>query len=311
MKETVFGPVASRRLGRSLGINIVPEKICTLDCLYCEVCKTETLTLKRAPYISARQILDEFREKYPLLKESTDVVTITGAGEPTLNSELKEIVTGIKSASEHPVALLTNSTLLADKDVANALLPLDIIVPSLDAVTQDVFEAVDRPFPGLQISEIAEALISFSRIFSGKLYLEILLVKGVNDSHNDLLKFAETAKCIRHDKVQLGTVFRPPAWKGAERISDNELANAGLFLSAQGLNVEHQGIFSGDIQAKTMPDMKKQLLESLLRIRPVTIHDISAGMGISPAEAEQITASIDSVQTQTYDGQTYYSIRDK
>ncbi len=308
-KEIIFGPVASRRLGRSLGVNIVPEKICSLDCLYCEVCKTNALTLKRAPYIPADRILAEFRAKYPLLKDRVDVVTITGAGEPTLNSQLKEIVSGIKAVSEHPVGILTNSTMLSDSNVAEALLPLDIVVPSLDAVTQSVFEAADRPAPGLEISKIIESLVSFSHKFKGKLYLEILLVKGVNDSPGELLKFAETAKRIRHDKIQLGTVFRPPAWEGTERLPEKELEDAYLLLSKQGLNVEPVGAFSGRIAIKTMPDMKKQLVESLLRMRPSTIHDISAGMGISVEEAGNIISTIDFVQTQDYDGETYYSIR--
>lgn len=309
MLSLIFGPVASRRLGRSLGVNIVPEKICSLDCLYCEVSKTNALTLKRAPYISADKVLTEFRERYPIFKEMTDVITITGMGEPTLNSCLKEIIAGIKEVSEHPVALLTNSTTLADGDVAEALLPLDIIVPSLDAVTQEIFETVDRPAPGLKINKIVESLISFSHRFKGKLYLELLLVKGVNDSRDALLKFAATAKLVRYEKIQIGTVFRPPAWESAERLSESELENARLFLCVQGLNAEVTGTFNGSISAGAITERKKQLAGSLLSVRPSTVRDISAGMGISEDEVRGIIASLESVQAQIYDGETYYSVR--
>ena len=309
MKGIVFGPVASRRLGKSLGVNIVSKKICSLDCLYCEVCKTNTLTLKRAPYIPVEKILAEFSAKYPLVKNKTDVITITGMGEPTLNSHLKEIIAGIKELSEHPVALLTNSTLLSDSNVAEALMQLDIIVPSLDAVTQDIFEIVDKPAPGLKINEIIKSLISFSCKFSGKLYLEILLVKGINDSPAELLRLAEMAKQIRHTKIQICTVFRPPAWEGAERLSESEIKEICMFFSKQGLNVEFAGAFNVHASKNVTPEIKKQLLESLLCIRPVTVQDISEGIGISAEEAELLIASIDSVQIQNYNGEIYYCIR--
>ena len=307
MKGIIFGPAASRRLGRSLGISIVPKKVCSLDCLYCEVSKTTVCTLKRAPYVPAREVLAEFKAKYPVVRENTDVVTITGLGEPTLNSQLKEIIAGIKEVSEHPVALLTNSTTLADKEVVQALLPLDIIVPSLDAVSQDIFESVDKPITGLRITEIIESLVSFSHKFGGRLYLEALLVKGVNDSRDELVKFAETAKRIRHDKVQIGTVFRPPAGEGVKSLSKDELEEARLILEGRGLNAEITGLFSADSAAKAASLTVKEYVEALLLARPVTISDIATGTGISEEDAKRLIALIDSVQVRNYNGEVYYS----
>ncbi|MDR2884261.1 MAG: radical SAM protein [Deferribacteraceae bacterium] len=299
--DVIFGPVPSRRLGRSLGINLVPHKICTLDCLYCEVGRSAAHTTRIAPYTPAKLILQEFNKVYSSLKDKIDVVTLTGAGEPTLNSELSDIIYGIKETTILPIAILTNSTTLSEPAVAEALLLCDIVVPSLDAVTQSVFEAVDKPAKGIMVDTIINAIADFSHKFTGKLFLELLLVKGVNDSEGDLKAFAQAAKRIKYTTVQLGTVFRPPAWEGTARLTDEELHHAYELLVAEGLTVEPVGVFA---KKNDKTDSLNEL-KAMLKLRPVTINDIIATTGMSRDEVESFLQEINA-QKQLYDGEIYY-----
>jgi len=266
--------------------------------------KSTNVTTKRAPYISAEKVLTAFNSVYPELKENIDIITLTGAGEPTLNSDLAAIISGIKKIAVHPVAILTNSTLIGDSGVADALLTSDIVILSLDAVIQSVFEHVDRPAPKMQIDEIINAIMEFSHKFTGKLYLELLLVKDVNDSIEDIQKFADVAKKIRYTKVQLGTVFRPPAWEGAERLTDDELYAVYEFLTAEGLEVAPVKIAEIKSVQKNLPEQ----LINMLRMRPLTIRDIISSTGLSENEIKRFIAA-NKVKEKKHDGEIYYSLK--
>jgi len=210
-KKYIFGPVPSRRLGVSLGIDLIPFKTCSLDCLYCECGKTNNFTLKREAFVSAETIIEELK---PYLdKNKIDHITFSGAGEPTLNSEIGKIINKIKDLTDIPVAVLTNSTLFTKNEVRKDLLNADIILPSLDAVSKDIFTKINRPLDGVDINKIIDGLIKFRYEFSGKIWLEIFIVNGINDSDKELLKIYKTILKINPDKVQLNTLDRPPAFK--------------------------------------------------------------------------------------------------
>jgi wyosine [tRNA(Phe)-imidazoG37] synthetase (radical SAM superfamily) len=266
--------------------------------------KSISVTTKRKAYIPAEKVLEEFNKIYPALKNNIDVITLTGAGEPTLNSDLVTIISEIKKVADHPLALLTNSTLMMDSDVVEVLLMCDIVVPSLDAVTQDVFARVDKPASELKIDDIINAITDFSHKFSGKLYLELLLVKGVNDGIEDLRKFAEVAKKIRYTKVQLGTVFRPPAWEGTKRLTDDELYEAYKFLAKEGLDVEP---VKATERQNIRTDVPEQLL-NMLRMRPVTMGDIISATGLSEDEVRSFLKAADTIE-RVHDGEIYYTLR--
>jgi wyosine [tRNA(Phe)-imidazoG37] synthetase (radical SAM superfamily) len=234
-------------------------------------------------------IIDEFRREYARVKGSLDVVTITGSGEPTLNRNLAEIARRIKEISSHPLALLTNSTTLTDQDVRDALMLFDIIVPSLDAASQDVFEKINRPAPELDIEEINKALISFSGIFQGRIFIEVLLVKGINDSKEEMAKIAEIIRQCRYDLVQVNTVFRPPAYSGTEGLNEDELIEAFLYFKNLGLKVEPAGNFLKTLSGGTDENLENRI-SSLLRMRPCTVKDIASVFG---APAEKVSAVID------------------
>jgi wyosine [tRNA(Phe)-imidazoG37] synthetase (radical SAM superfamily) len=192
---------------------------------------------------------------------------------------------------------------MADPDVADALLMCDIVVASIDAATQSVFEAVDKPATDLKIDEIINAVADFSYKFTGTLYLELLLVKGVNDSEEDLQKFAEAVKKIRYTKVQLGTVFRPPAWEGTERLTDDELHDAYRFLTEKKLNVEPVRLSE---RQNIRTDVPEQLI-AMLKMRPVTENDIMQATGLSRGEVRDFLAT-SGAQERVHDGEVYYNL---
>ncbi|MEF3255812.1 MAG: radical SAM protein, partial [Deferribacterales bacterium] len=270
----IFGPVPSRRLGSSLGIDIVPAKTCNLDCIYCEVGRTNKLTNKRDSYINIEEMINELKIAYNSLKDNIDVVTITGSGEPTLNKDIEIIVQRVKELINHPLVLLTNSTLLTDDEVKKGVLNFDIIVPSIDAVSEEIFYKVNRPHKKLNLKEILEHLKSFSYTFTGELNIEVLIVKGVNDGYDELKKIASYIKDLKYNKVQINTVFRPPAYPDAVRLSDSELLEIAIFFKKEGIRVEPVKNFMKNL--KIEDNNYHTYIKSILEMRPCTAKDLSS-----------------------------------
>ena len=221
-RKYTFGPVPSRRLGLSLGVDVIPKKLCSLDCVYCEVGVTDKRGLARKEYLPATEILAEVKEviaEYPDL----DHITISGSGEPTLNSKIGDIIRGIKSMTNVPVAVLTNGTLLDNPDVRRDLMDADIVSPSLDAVSADVFELVDRPNPQLHIDSIVDGIKAFRKEYKGRMWVEILFVKGMNDHDEEVYKMKQVLDEIRPERIHLNTVIRPPAYAVAQPVEEERL----------------------------------------------------------------------------------------
>ncbi|OIO36025.1 MAG: hypothetical protein AUJ74_04155 [Candidatus Omnitrophica bacterium CG1_02_44_16] len=209
----IYGPVKSRRLGNSLGISIIPYKVCSFDCVYCQLKKTAKKTKQRKNYAPVGEILEEvktfFLNKPKGLK--IDCVTFSGSGEPTLHSSIGALIRAVKELTRLPVVLITNSSVMVDPKASNDIRDVDLLVPSLDAVTQDVFEKIDLPIKGLRVEDIIEALIKFRRTFKGKMWLEVMLVRGLNDSPEYLRKIKNVVDMIKPDRVQLNAPIRPPS----------------------------------------------------------------------------------------------------
>lgn len=271
----IFGPIPSRRLGRSLGVDVIPRKLCTLDCVYCEVGKTSMRAMLRKEYEPAEEILAELRDvlsEYP----PVDVVTFSGSGEPTLNSALGSIIRGVKQMTKIPVAVITNGTLLYFDEVRNNLLDADIVLPTLNTVTQEVFERLSRPHPKLRIQTIIRGLKAFRKEYSGQLWLEVMVVKGVNDGDEEIGNLKKAIEEIQPDKIQLNTVVRPPTENWSKPASDDQLAHIqellgplceviGTYNSQQELAIEN-----GDLKA----------ILSMLDRRPMTIEHIAQALGV-------------------------------
>lgn len=204
--EYLFGPVLSRRLGLSMGVDLLPFKTCNLDCIYCELGRTTCLTGCRDSFVPQDKVLREIRA---LKYDSFDHLTFAGSGEPTLSSDIGDLIRISKDIVDTPVAVITNSTLFANEKVRKEIASADVVLPSLDAATQRTFEAINRPAPGLRIEDIIEGLRLFRKEFSGEIWLEVMLVKGVNEHEADLI--SKAASSIDPDRIQLNTVIRPPA----------------------------------------------------------------------------------------------------
>ncbi len=243
----VFGPVPSRRMGRSLGISPIPQKACNYSCVYCQLGRTNKMTNRRQEYFPLEDILEEF-DQHHSKEEHYDVVTIVGEGEPTLYSRLGELILALKDRTSKPVAVITNGALLYDESVRNDLMHADLVLPSLDGFDRASFQTIDRPHGFLNYDEVFEGLVAFSHGYQGLLYLEIMLVEGMNDDENSLKKFQSLLKKIRYDRLYLNTPVRPPAEDHIRACSPEAMHRAVEMLHGISIDMLAAGSFSSDIQ---------------------------------------------------------------
>lgn len=225
----VFGPVLSGRLGRSLGLDLLGRRVCSMNCVYCESGPLQTLTTRRAPYVPAAELLAELAAWEQARQERgepwPDVVTLGGMGEPTLNSDLPRIIAGARELLPGvPVAVLTNASLMTDPAVRAELAQADIVLPSLDALTPAEYAAVNRPHPGVDPEAVAQGILEFRRAFGGKIWLEILLVAGVNDSAANLERLEGYCRELAPDRVDVVTLSRPGTEPDARAVGADTLA---------------------------------------------------------------------------------------
>lgn len=270
----IYGPVPSRRLGFSLGIDIIPFKTCSFNCIYCQLGPTSKKTIKRKEYFPSSVILSQIK-KVLNSGQRIDYITFSGSGEPTLNSAIGTLIREIKKITSIPVAVLTNSSLFTLKSVRKALRASDLVVPSLDAATQEIFAKINRPYPSLKIKKIIEGLKEFRCEFKGSLWLEIMLVKGVNDSPPHIKKLKEAISEISPDKVQLNTVIRPPAENFALPLNPKDLDRIKNIL---GEKCEIIAEFDKKEQSPPSENLEGAIL-SMIQRRPVTLTDISSSLG--------------------------------
>ena len=207
-RKFIFGPINSRRLGKSLGVDLVTAKTCSLDCIYCEAKATTNLTMSRREYVPVDRVtaeLDAVLKNIP----APDYITFSGAGEPTLNSGIGRVIDHIKKYhSACPVCLLTNGLLLGDATLQKELSQLDLIIPSLDASSEEEYSYINRPCPGETLEKLFSGLCSFRRNVPVKMALEIFVVPGINDSDESIDRFYRLVKCIEPDLIHLNTLDR-------------------------------------------------------------------------------------------------------
>lgn len=304
----LFGPVPSRRLGRSLGIDIIPHKMCTLNCIYCEVGRTTDCFTDRRRFYDPDDIISEFRDNYDSLKDGLDIVTVTGAGEPTLNSDLGYIIRELKKISSVPVGVLTNSTLFTDINVQNELLSADVVVPSIDAATPDIYKKICAPHRSLDIQKINESVIEFSHRYQGRLLIEILLCEGVNDDMDELGRIADIVSKCRYDIVQLNTVLRPPAFSRAKGVSPHFLLEAALMLKSRGIKVEPVGNYIREFSGGTVTE---EQVKRLITMRPCSVRDMAAVFGVDETQINDIIGSMDvrSLDVSNLNGEDFYFMK--
>lgn len=209
-----FGPVPSRRLGRSLGVSPIPQKYCNHSCIYCQLGRTDHLVMERMMFYPVEEILADVQGAIEECGEDFDVVTIVGEGEPTLYSGLGQLIDGLKRLTVKPIAVITNGALLSDPSVRRELGEADIVMPSLDAVDEAQYASIDRPHGKLNHVDFLQGLETFSHEFEGQLWLEIMLVKGYNDDEKSLGLFKEIISHLKLDRLYINVPVRPPAETG-------------------------------------------------------------------------------------------------
>jgi len=306
MKSYIFGPVPSRRLGFSLGIDLVPYKTCSLDCIYCQLGRTTNKTVETREYISSSLILKQLK-KVLSSGRKIDYLTFSGSGEPTLNSKIGAMISEIKKITKIPIAVLTNGTLLFKKEIREKLKKADLVIPSLDAVSPSLFEKVNRPYSSLKIDKIISGLIKFREEFTEKIWLEIMLVAGVNDSSAEIKKIKGAVEAVRPDKIQLNTVVRPPAEKWAKPVSLSKLKNIKKLF---GKNCEIIASFKREKQSAYRKNLEREIL-TLLSRRPVTALEISNVLGAHINEVIKYLEVLEKdkrIKSKIYQGKRYYNV---
>ncbi len=278
MYKYLFGPVPSRRLGLSLGVDLVPKKVCSFNCVYCEVGKTSKLTVDRKEYVLFEKVKSEIQD---FMKSSPriDYITFSGAGEPTLNSRLGELISFVKhNYPDNRVAVLTNGSLLSDGDLRKELLLADVILPSLDAASQDVFERIDRPHKQILIEEYIQGLVDFRKEYKGEIWLEIMLIKDYNDSDNELGKLRNAVHLINPDRIQLNTLDRPGTLHDIEAISQDKLREIKRKWAMTNVEIIVPPVHRRHIDSYNQ-NIEEHILNTISR-RPCTLDDLHQFLGI-------------------------------
>ncbi len=274
-KGFTFGPVPSRRLGRSLGIDVVPFKTCTYDCIYCQLGRTTNKTTELKEYFPVEDIISDTREK---LKEipHPDYITISGLGEPMLYSRIGEIIRGIKDVTNIPVAVLTNGSLFFLENVRDSVIEADLIIPSLDAGDKKMFSYVNRPHRNISFEKMVKGLCLLREYFGGCFWLEVFLMKGTTDRENEILKIKTWTDRIAPDRIQLNTAVRAPAEDFVEIVEEDKLKEiARLFGPSCEVIADYTKVHDLVEFKRTRDDV----LQMLIR-RPCSIDDISAGLNL-------------------------------
>lgn len=275
--STIFGPVPSRRLGLSLGVDLVPAKTCNFDCLYCECGRTTEHTTERRPYVPAETVLSELEAVLKVQDDRLDYITLSGAGEPTLNSDMGRIIQGIRSLSDAPVALLTNSSLLSRSEVMAEIADLDLIMPSLDSAVPRTFRRIDRPVNTIKLEDILAGLGNLRSATRAQIWLEILFLAGINDTEAELEALVKAVDLIDPHRVQLNTVDRPPPDGRARALSRAELDSLKRYFGPRA-----EVIARGRVQFRPVDeeDLYQTILELIDR-RPCTQDDLVAALGVT------------------------------
>lgn len=303
----LYGPVPSRRLGRSLGVDIIPFKTCTLDCVYCQLGKTACKTIQRKEYVCVDDVLAELKQSLEGGLQA-DYITIGGSGEPTLHSRIGRLIEGIKKLTRIPVALITNGTLFYIPQVRNDCSGADVILPSLDAGDQETFDKVNRPAGEITFSRLVEGLCDLRREYKGLIWLEVFLIERFNTQDPQIKKIADAIKKIRPDKVHLNTAVRPTAEPGVEKLSPGKLESIARRLGPD-CEVIADFVSAGCCKAA---DTINQTLLSILKRRPCSLNDFCSVTGLGAGEIMPCLETLERqgvIHRETKAGQTFFKVR--
>jgi wyosine [tRNA(Phe)-imidazoG37] synthetase (radical SAM superfamily) len=303
----IFGPVPSRRLGFSLGVDPLASKSCNLNCVYCELGRSFKLVHERKLFVGTELIISEIKQFFDK-GGVTDYVTISGSGEPTLALNLGELVTEIKKTTNKPVAVITNGVLLTDPQVRKELMAANVVMPSMDAFTEQAYIKVNRPHGSIKMKEVTEGLRKFADEYKGEIWLEIMVVSGMNDSDADIIEARRVLDTIPGiKKIQVNTVVRSRAEAFADPVPDEKMARIAMLL---GPRAEVIGKFSGS-SMHTIDSVEDAMMEALKR-RPMTLVDFEMTLGLKRTELEK---NLDTLITrglagkETFNGKEFFKAK--
>ncbi len=282
----IFGPVPSRRLGLSLGVDLIPPKTCSYDCLYCQIGKTTCKEIEPASYVPVEAVIAELDET--LAKVKPDYVTFSGSGEPTLHVELGRLIAYVKEKTGAKVAVLTNGSLLYRPEVRERLLKADMIMPTLSTVRENTFRLIHQPHDDLSVTRLVEGLRSLRKSFTGQLFIEVMLLAGFNDREEEIEALRQAILEIAPDRVQLNTVVRPPADAKAIPLDRKKLEYikkvfgecAEIIATAPVREKQH---FRGTLSAAVL---------EMARRRPVTVEDVAAALDAPLLEVDKTVKAL-------------------
>ena len=312
MYKYLFGPVPSRRLGMSLGIDLVPKKVCTLNCVYCEVGETTKLTTDRMEYIKYDKIIDELQQ-FMSNKPSIDYITFSGSGEPTLNSRIGEVLSFVKqNYPDAKTAILTCGALLSSPQLRSEIIEADVILPSLDAASQSVFEKINRPNSNLNIDTYIKGLIDFRKEYKGEIWLEVFLLKDYNDSLDELDLIKKAILEIKPNIVQLNTLDRPGTVEGLVAMTKNELQNVKDYWDMPNVEIIASAAQRTDVESYNT-DIEGTILSTISR-RPCTLDDLHQILGIHVNEINKYLGTLElnnKIKSTTLDRGVFYELIEK
>jgi len=302
----IFGPVISRRLGRSLGVDVVPFKVCTYDCVYCQLGPTTSKSVERGEFVPLETLVAELRQRLDEGLEA-DYITLAGSGEPTLYSRLGELIAAIKTMTSIPVAIITNGSLFWRPEVRAEVCGADLLVPSLDVTTAEEFEALNRPAAGIAFEEMMEGLVQLRAEFSGTMWLEVFLLAPLEVDGPQVRRLKTLVDRIAPDRVQLNSVARPAPGSPVQPAPLAALEAVARLLGPHAEVVAAQPDVAG--AAPTHANAGPDDLYAIIRRHPSTVDDLVQGLGIKPHEARQhIQTLLDEgrIAPMENEGQTFY-----
>jgi len=278
MYKHLFGPVPSRRLGMSLGVDLIPHKICSLNCVYCECGRTTNLTHDRKEYVPVKDVFSELKDFFNN-NPDPEYITFSGAGEPTLHSHIGKVLEFIKELRPGiPLAVLTNGSLFSDPAVREELLQADLVMPSLDAATDADLRKINRPLRSFTNDKYIQGLIDFSNEFEGEIWMEVLILPGYNDDMDNIRALKEALLKIQPDRIQLNTLDRPGTVEGLRAATGAELEKIVRYWALENVEIIAPVQERQDMKSYRT-DVESAILETISR-RPCTLQDLERILGL-------------------------------
>lgn len=299
----LFGPVPSRRFGRSLGVDLMPHKTCSLNCVFCEVGPTTCLTIERKEYVPIVEVERELKE-WRAGGGEAEIAAVTGSGEPTLHTGFGGILEFIKKEMKIRTVLLTNSTLMHRPEVRRAAAGADIVKATLSAWDEDSFRKIARPHPDLRFTSLSEGLRLFRQEYSGPIWLEVFIVPGINSDLEQVKAIAQLARTIRPDRIQLNTAVRPTAESRVNPATERFLDEIrGLFEPRAEVIIRFAGKDSG------RGIFNQRTILAMLKRRPGTAQDVAAAFSLDIVETKKNLSKMADEQllkVENHHGADYY-----